>query len=137
MCCTGVVWPQTMSWRVRPKTAAMRSRSSGLGVQRPRMMAATWPSSRPDFAASWRLSRPCSAHSCSTRLSGSMVVLRRGAGDDGPIFFLGEGAHGLGAYVAQRGQRQEGLGDDVVVGRLGDEHGVVAAHDEKERLDLG
>src|SRR5580704_678791 len=43
----------------------MASRSSGLGVQRPRMIAPTRDSSTPERSASCRTSMPCSAHSCS------------------------------------------------------------------------
>src|SRR5262245_32701459 len=66
MCWIGVLCPQAIWSRVRPNTAAILSRSSGLGVHRPRTIAKTRCSSRPDNSASFRASIPRSTHSWST-----------------------------------------------------------------------
>src|SRR4051812_37797870 len=47
----------------------MRSRSDGLGVQRPAMIASARRSSKLDFSASCRALRPCSSQSCATVLA--------------------------------------------------------------------
>src|SRR5438045_1058959 len=54
MCWIGVLWPQATWSRVSPKTAAIRSRSSGLGVHRPSPLAATRCPCTPDRAERWR-----------------------------------------------------------------------------------
>src|SRR4051794_4630910 len=74
MCWMGVLWPQAICSRVRPKTAAMRSRSAGLGVHRPRRIATTRCSSTPERSASCRASMPAAAHNWSTLLRFSAIV---------------------------------------------------------------
>src|SRR5262245_14901934 len=75
MCWIGVLWPQEIWSRVRPKTAAILSRSSGLGVHRPRTMAKTRCSSSPDNSASFRASIPRSRHNRSTPLGCASAIV--------------------------------------------------------------
>src|SRR5262245_30592057 len=81
MCWIGVLWPQAIWSRVRPKTAAILSRSLGLGVQRPRTMAAVRPSSRPERAASSLASSLCSRQRSLTCFCCSMARPSRAAAE--------------------------------------------------------
>src|SRR6185312_2487633 len=75
MCWIGVLCPQAIWSRVNPNTAAILSRSSGLGVQRPSAIASTRCSSTLAFVASCRVSRLCSRHRSSMlRTASGMIV---------------------------------------------------------------
>src|SRR5262249_2350935 len=81
MCWIGVLWPQEIWSRVRPKTAATLSRSAGLGVHRPSAMASTRDSSSPGGPAASCTLILCAWQRSLTLLSASIVPPSRAAAE--------------------------------------------------------